>query len=144
MKRECNISYCFLRCSLILGSLLLCLDLFGQMQQLKIAENHRFLVTQDGKPFVWIGETNWFFAKLPPTTIDSLLNTRSSQGFTVMFVSCREKLYNGEGPGSINNPNEAWWSYLDEYIDKCEKRNLYVGITLGWWGVARSNNEEDQ
>ena len=60
-----------------------------------------------------------------------------------MFVSCREKLYNGEGPGSINNPNEAWWSYLDEYIAKCEERNLYVGVTLGWWGLIKRNSEAD-
>lgn len=113
------------------------------MQKLQVEENSRFLVKENGKPFVWIGETNWFFAKLPPSTIDSILDARSHQGFTVMFVSCREKLYNGEGPGSINDPNEAWWSYLDEYIAKCEQRNLYVGITLGWWGVAKSNSEVD-
>lgn len=115
----------------------------AQMQKLQIEEKNRFLVKEDGKSFVWIGETNWFFAKLPPAAIDSILDTRSNQGFTVMFVSCREKLFNGEGPGSINNPNEAWWSYLDEYIAKCEQRNLYVGITLGWWGVAKNNTEVD-
>lgn len=133
----------FLSCSYILVGLLLSPCLFAQMQKLKIDGNNRFLIKEDGKPFVWIGETNWFFAKLPPATIDSILDTRSRQGFTVMFVSCREKLYNGEGPGSIDNPNQAWWSYLDEYIAKCEQRNLYVGITLGWWGVAKKHRETD-
>lgn len=115
----------------------------AQMQKLKVSANNRFIVTEDEEPFVWIGETNWFFAKLPPGTIDSILDVRSKQGFTMMFVSCREKLYNGDGPGPIHNPNEAWWRYLDDYIAKCEKRGMYVGITLGWWGVARSNNEAD-
>ena len=36
-----------------------------------------------------------------------------------------------------------WWSYLDEYITKCEQRNLYVGITLGWWGKAMNKSKED-
>jgi len=116
---------------------------FAQMQKLKIADNNRFLAKEDGKTFVWIGDTNWFFAKLSPATIDSILDTRSAQGFTVMFVSCREELYNGKGPGNINDPNEAWWSYLDEYIAKCEQRGLYVGITLGWWGLIKGNNETD-
>ncbi|MGB3586739.1 MAG: DUF4038 domain-containing protein, partial [Tunicatimonas sp.] len=89
------------------------------MQKLRIGDNHRFLVKEDGSPFVWIGETNWFFAKLPPATIDSILNKRNAQGFTMMMVSCREKLYNGEGTGSIDNPNEEWWTYLDEYVAKC-------------------------
>jgi len=112
-------------------------------QKLVVGPDKRFLVKENGDAFVWIGETNWFFAKLPPATIDHILDKRSSQGFTIMFVSCREKLYNGEGTGGISSPNEAWWSYLDEYIAKCEQRNLYVGITLGWHGKTRSNSEAD-
>ena len=90
----------------------------AQMQKLKIGPYHRFLVKENGDPFVWIGETNWFFAKLPPETIDRILDKRQAQGFTIMFVSCREQLYNGDGgPGSLSQPNEAWWSYLDDYVD---------------------------
>lgn len=124
----------------------ICLSVNAQeveMQKLKISSNNRFLVKEDGSPFVWIGETNWFFAKLPPSTIDSILDTRSAQGFTIMFVSCREKLYNGDGTGSIDKPNEAWWTYLDEYIAKCAARDLYVGINLGWWAVAKNNAATD-
>ncbi|MEL7120892.1 MAG: DUF4038 domain-containing protein [Bacteroidota bacterium] len=77
-----------------------------------------------GSPFIWIGETNWFFAKLPPTVIDSVLDRRSAQGYTVMLVSCCEKLYNGNGPGEIDNPNLEWWNYLDDYLLKCEQRGL--------------------
>lgn len=115
----------------------------AQMQKLKTGPEHRFLVKENGEPFVWIGETNWFFAKLPPETIDRILDTRRSQGFTMMFVSCREALYNGKGdPGSPSQPNEAWWAYLDSYVDKSAQRNLYVGITLGWWGVAKKHNAD--
>ena len=113
------------------------------MQKLKISENKRFLAKQDGSPFIWIGETNWFFAKLPPETINKILDKRKSQGFNVMLVSCREKLYNGEGPGSINHPNEDWWKYLDEYVEKCSQRNLYVGITLGWWDTIHRYSERE-
>jgi hypothetical protein len=139
-----NYSFIFL-----LATMLLCNSSgFAQpsnhnLPKLKVSENHRFIVQDDGSPFVWIGETNWFFAKLPPATIDNILDRRSAQGFTIMFVSCREKLYNGAGPGKVSQPNEAWWSYLDEYVAKCAARNMYVGITLGWWGVAKSNSEKD-
>jgi len=118
------------------------LSAVAQIQKLKIADNNRFIVKEDDTPFIWIGETNWFFAQLPPSTIDHILDKRSSQGFTVMLVSCRNNLYNGQGLGDINNMNEAWWSYLDEYVEKCERRNLYVGITLGWWGIAMNNSEQ--
>ncbi|NAS13746.1 apiosidase-like domain-containing protein [Poritiphilus flavus] len=118
-------------------------ELRSQMQKLKISDNNRFLVREDGEPFVWMGDTNWFFAKLSPSIIDSILKKRSEQGFTIMFVSCREKLYNGDGPGTPDNPNEQWWKYLDEYVDKSEKSNLYVGITLGWWGLMKKYSAAD-
>ena len=133
-------SYCFF--ALIVGGMLFSSAAVAQMQKLRIADNHRFLVKGDSHPFVWIGDTNWFFAKLPPATIDSILDTRRAQGFTIMLVSCRESLYNGSGPGKLDAPNERWWAYLDEYVAKCEQKNLYVGITLGWWGLLKNNSAE--
>ncbi len=115
----------------------------GQMQKLRIAENNRFLVLEDQSPFVWMGDTQWFFAKLPPKTIDQILDRRHAQGFTIMQVSCREDLYNGSGPGKTNQPNEAWWSYLDTYIQKCADRGIYVGLTLGWWSIAFNHTDKE-
>ena len=113
------------------------------MQKLKISDSQRFLVKEDGSPFVWIGETNWFFARLSPSIIDSILDKRSRQGYSIMFVSCRENLYNGSDPGDIKQPNETWWEYLDQYIEKCRQRNMYVGITLGWYGLARKHSPDE-
>ena len=112
-------------------------------QKLRVSDDGRFLVRTDGSPFVWIGDTNWFFAKLPPDQITKILDQRKAQGFTVMQISCREKLYNGSGPGPITAPNEQWWSYLDWYVEECAQRELYVGLTLGWFQVAKKNNPED-
>lgn len=125
--------FCLLSSTLVLA----------QMQKLKVSDNNRFLVKEDGSPFIWMGETNWFFAKLPPETINKILDKRKSQGFNVVLVSCRENLYNGDDPGSINHPNENWWKYLDEYIEKCRQRELYVGITLGWWGKIHRHSETE-
>lgn len=125
----------------LLFLLLFTIPSVAQTQKLKISDDHRFLVREDGSPFVWIGETNWFFAQLPPATIDRILDTRSAQGFTVMSISCRQDLYNGRGgPGRLDSLNEAWWAYLDEYVAKCAQRNMYVGLTLGWWGLATDHS----
>jgi len=33
--------------------------------QLKVSENHRFLMDSEGKPFFWLGDTGWLlFSKL--------------------------------------------------------------------------------
>ncbi len=127
----------------LLGMNALFFHLQAQVTKLQISDNHRFLETADGHPFIWIGDTNWFFAKLPPATLEQILDRRAAQGFTVMQISCREKLYNGEGPGPITTPNEQWWSYLDTYVENCAERGMYVGITLGWWSVAKRNSEKD-
>ena len=127
---------------LLLAGALSTTPLAAHYQKLRVADNDRYLVHADGRPFVWIGETNWFFAKLPPATIDSILDVRSAQGITIMFVAAREKLHNGPGPGALDSPNEAWWSYLDEYVAKCAARGMYVGIALGWWPIARKHSPE--
>ncbi len=33
--------------------------LHAQLPALKVSENKRFLVTRDGKPFFWMGDTGW-------------------------------------------------------------------------------------
>ncbi len=116
---------------------------YETLQKLRVSDDGHFLVRIDGSPFVWIGDTNWFFAKLSPDQITKILDQRKDQGFSVMQISCREKLYNGSGPGPITAPNEQWWNYLDWYVAESARRELYVGLTLGWFQVAKKNNPED-
>lgn len=33
--------------------------LAAPLPQLKVSDNHRFLVTPDGNPFFWLGDTTW-------------------------------------------------------------------------------------
>ena len=116
------------------------------LPQLEIGPNGRFLVTEDGDAFVWVGDTNWDFPQLSPSERDRLLDRRQEQGFTVMFISSEEPLYNGQGSPygeDITELNEVWWDYLEEYVDEAAKRGMYVGITLGWWRhVLRSDSED--
>jgi hypothetical protein len=75
-----------------------------------------------------------------------MLDQRRDQSFTILFISVREELYNGKGGpylDDITSFNEAWWLYLDEYIDEAAQRGLYVGIALGWWGHIHRNTVED-
>jgi hypothetical protein len=56
-------------------------------------------------------------------------------------------LFNGNGgpyiDGDITELNDAWWDYLEQYVDEAAKRGLYVGITLGWWGHVLNHNISD-
>src|SRR5215469_8630224 len=61
---------------------------FGRDQKLpklKVSENKRFLVTEDGKPFFWLGDTAWeLFHRLNREEADRYLATRAQQGFTLI------------------------------------------------------------
>src|SRR4051812_5828073 len=52
---------------------------------LKVSDNKRFLVTEDGKPFFYLGDTAWeLFDRLNREEADRYLVRRAQQGFTVI------------------------------------------------------------
>ncbi|MFO1499583.1 MAG: DUF4038 domain-containing protein [Verrucomicrobiota bacterium] len=52
---------------------------------LKVSDNHRFLVRQDGQPFFYLGDTAWeLFHRLNREEATKYLETRAQQGFTVI------------------------------------------------------------
>ncbi len=51
---------------------------------LQVSENGRFLVTDDGAPFFWLGDTAWRLQRLAPDDLADYLDTRKAQGYTVI------------------------------------------------------------
>ena len=55
------------------------------LQPLRVSENHRFLVTTDGRPFFWLGDTAWeLFHRLNREEAAVYLADRAGKGFTVI------------------------------------------------------------
>jgi hypothetical protein len=53
--------------------------------RLQVGENHRFLITSDGRPFFWLGDTAWkLFHRLKREEADKCLENRAKKGFTVI------------------------------------------------------------
>src|SRR5688572_2014358 len=53
--------------------------------RLKISDNHRFLVYEDGRPFFYLGDTAWeLFHRLKREDADTYLKDRAMKGFTVI------------------------------------------------------------
>ena len=56
-----------------------------RLPRLKVSENHRFLVTENGKPFFYLGDTAWeLFHRLNREEADRYLADRAKKGFTVI------------------------------------------------------------
>ena len=61
----------------------------GTLPRLTVSENHRYLVTDDGRPFFWLGDTAWeLFHRLTreeagarrPETVEVALGHRAIEG----------------------------------------------------------------
>ena len=93
-------SILYLRC---LSIAILCpfLGLSGLSAQLKVSDNHRYIIQADGTPFFWMGDTAWeLFHRLTKEETDLYFKTRAAQGFNVIqavahdILHASRKLYN--------------------------------------------------
>ncbi|MBN3581022.1 glycoside hydrolase family 140 protein [Algoriphagus aestuarii] len=124
-------------------------------QRLKVSENDRFLVTEDGTPFFWLADTAWeLLHRCDREEIDMYLEKRKSQGFTVIQTVALAELDGlqspnpyGEIPLMDNNPllpNEKYFEHVEYAIRKADELGLYVALLPTWgdklftesWGLG--------
>lgn len=132
--------------------LLWSLPLFAQ---LKVSENKRFLVHQDGRPFFWLGDTGWeLFHRLNREEADRYLKNRADKGFTVIQAVALAELDglhdpNPYGQTPLENddptkPRDAYFQHVDYIIDKAAEYGLFIGLLPTWadkifkdrWGMG--------
>lgn len=121
------------------------------MDKLKISENRRRLIHQDGKPFIWLADTDWTIAqRLKWDDAEYLMQKRKSQGFTVLQIVALDpeqdrEMRNPVGEKAlINNnldiPNEKYFEYLDWILDKAEEYGFYVLLLPVWGEIVVGHN----
>src|SRR5437867_4882460 len=100
---------------------------FAQLQQLKLSSDRHNLVTADGKPFFWLGDTGWeLFHKLNKEDATAYFKKRSEQGFNVIQAVVLAELDGLHTPNAYGNlpfidddltkPNEKYFQYIDSLI----------------------------
>ncbi len=110
---------------------------------LKVSENKRFLVFEDGTPFFYLGDTGWeLFHRLNKEETEKYLENRRSKGFTVIQAVLLAELDglntpNAEGDKPlINNnpltPNEKYFEHVDWVIKKAEEKGIFIGVLPTW------------
>ena len=127
-----------------LAAIFLCLLLVGTAQaQLRVSDNKRFLVTAEGKPFFWLGDTGWeLFHRLSREEADKYLKDRAAKGFTVIQAVALAELDglhdpNPYGETPLENddptrPREAYFQHVDYIIKKAEELGLYIALLPTW------------
>ncbi|CAM4025847.1 Putative collagen-binding domain of a collagenase [Pedobacter westerhofensis] len=134
------------------------------MQALRVSENKRFLMTADGKPFFWLGDTGWLLLnKLDRKEADQYLEDRRKKGFNVIQVmvlhTIPEKNIYGRlalKGGDVSKPDTTkgnlysdsvqydYWDHLDYMVDLAEKKGIYMALVPVWGSPVKSGKVSPQ
>ncbi|WP_347838374.1 glycoside hydrolase family 140 protein [uncultured Draconibacterium sp.] len=122
------------------------------LPQLKVSENQRYLMDEDGNPFFWLGDTGWLlFSKLNRDEAEQYLDNRVDKGFNVIQVMVVHHLQvsNVYGDsalvmGDVSKPAVTegstfedsaaydFWDHVDYVINMAEKKGLYMALVPVW------------
>jgi uncharacterized protein DUF4038/collagenase-like protein with putative collagen-binding domain len=111
--------------------------------QLRVSDNKRFLVTKDGKPFFWLGDTAWeLFHRLSREEADKYLANRAEKGFTVIQAVILAELDGLRVPNAYGEipledfdptrPREAYFQHVDYIINKAATLGIYIALLPTW------------
>jgi hypothetical protein len=123
--------------------------------RIRVSPNRRFLETDNGKPFFWLGDTAWeLFHRLSLEDAEFYLLNRAEKRFTVIqavvlaeFDGLGTPNVYGEYPfvgNDLSFPNEAYFAHVDRVIIVAARLGLYIGLLPTWgdkvvanmWGVG--------
>ncbi len=125
------------------------------LKPLKVSDNKRFLMTEDGAPFFWLGDTAWeLFHRLNKEEADLYLENRAAKGFNVIQAVAlaefdgvrtpnaygRFPLLKNEGgtydPGRLDvshgENGYSYWDHVDYVVEKARALGLYVALLPTW------------
>lgn len=132
------------------------------LPRLKVSDNHRFLVTADGKPFFWLGDTAWeLFHRLNREEALQYLDDRAGKGFTVIQAVALAELDGIHVPNPYGHcplvgddpvkpdiregPVDDYWDHVDFIVNEANRRGLYIGFLPTWgdkWNLKWGSGPE--
>lgn len=135
---------------LILGPLLAIVNAgAAPAHPLHVSANKHFLVTADGKPFFWLGDTAWeLFHRLNREEADRYLENRARKGFTVIQAVALAELDGLHDPNAYGDrplidddptrpdvkvgPANDYWDHVDYIVHKANSLGLFIGFLPSW------------
>ncbi len=124
------------------------------LPRIQMSDNGRFLQTESGDPFFWLGDTAWeLFHRLTREEAEVYFQNRQERRFNVIQAVALAEMDGlntpnvyGDCPLLYNDPtrpNEAYFAYVDELIERAAAHDLYIGLLPTWgdkvnhqWGVG--------
>ena len=117
---------------------------------LRVSDNNRYLVHENGKPFFWQGDTGWLMPeRLNRDEVGFYLNRCAQAGYNVVQVQTVNGVpaYNVYGQSShpfgydfstINSPGVyGYWDHMDYIVQTAERNGIYIGMVCIWGGLVK-------
>jgi hypothetical protein len=109
----------------------------------KVSENRRYLIDQEGKPFFYLGDTAWeLFHRLNREEADLYLRDRAAKRFTVIqavvlaeFDGLNVPNAYGHSPLMDKDPTrpvEAYFEHVDFIVNRADQLGLVIGMLPTW------------
>ncbi len=125
---------------------------------LKVSGNKRFLVTEDGKPFFWLGDTTWeLFHRLNREDAIKLIENRAERKFNVLQAVAIAELEGHTDPNPYGHlpfidqdvtkpaikdgPGNDYWDHVDFIVAEANRRGLYIGFLPTWGRFWHDTND---
>lgn len=127
------------------------------LPRLKVSENKRFLVTQDGKPFFYLADTAWeLFHRLNRKQAVEYLDTRAAQKFTaIQAVALAEldgitepnaygklPLIDGDPARPAITHRYDYWDHVEYIVDQANARGIYIAMLPSWSSWVNSGGHD--
>lgn len=124
------------------------------LPRITVSDNRRFLVTEDGAPFFWLGDTAWeIFHRLTLEEAALYLDNRRRKGFNVIQAAALAEFDGLHTPNVYGEyalheddptlPNDAYFRRVDAIIRMAAERSIYVALLPTWgdkvvqlWGAG--------
>ena len=113
--------------------------------KLKVADNQRFLMHENGTPFFWQGDTGWLLPeRLDRAEAEYYLQRCREAGYNVVQVQVVDGVpaYNIYGQPSHPLPTAkqsgyGYWDHLDYIVDMAAQHGIYIGMVAIWGGLVK-------
>ena len=111
--------------------------------RVRVAESGRTLAHEDGRPFLYLGDTAWqLFHRLNREESDRYLRNRAEKGFSVIQAVALAELGGLDVPNAYGDlplmdrnlvkPNEPYFCHVDWVVQRAEELGLVVGLLPTW------------
>ena len=122
---------------------------------LKVSDNQRYLVHQDGTPFFWLGNTAWLLPeRLNRDEVEFFLNREREEGYNVEQIQVLNAIptFNIYGqPANDATFNFApytkagtygYWDHLDYIVDMAAANGIYIAMDCIWGSQISKMDEK--